>query len=82
MGKEWKREKKVKIANEGTPPSLALGQLLGEEEDSLISFEHINIHGISAHDEFIELKNTMGIIEAVEARVYSIVENQWDTTSP
>ena len=65
----------MRIANEGTSPSKTPGQRLGEEGDSLISFEHINIHGISAPNEFIELINTMGIIEATEAGIYSIVEN-------
>ena len=30
----------------------------------------------------IELSNTMGKLEQMEARVYSVVENQWDTTCP
>ena len=28
----------------------------------------------------IELSNTMGKLEQMEARIYSVVENQWDTT--
>ena len=62
------------IENEVIPSSRTPGQRLGEEGDSLILFEHINIHGISAHDKFIELTNTMGIIEVMEAEIYSIVE--------
>ena len=77
-----KRQTKVRIANEGIPPSRTPGQRLGEEGDSLISFEHMNIHGIISHDEFVELTNTMGTLEAMEAGIYSTVENQWDTTSP
>ena len=43
----------------------------------MISFDHINTHGISSHDKFVELMNTMGIIEAIEAGIYSIVETQF-----
>ena len=53
---------------------------MGAEE--IISFEHINVNGVNAHDDFVELSNCMGILENMEAGVYSIVETQWDTTCP
>ncbi len=55
---------------------------IGKEADEVITFEHININGINPHDEFVELKNTMGILEKMETGIYIIVETQWDTTSP
>ena len=40
------------------------------------------MNGVNAHDDFVELSNCMGILENMEAGVYSIVETQWDTTCP
>ena len=47
---------------------------MGNEADNVLSFEHINVNGIRPHDEFVELKNTMGILDKIEASVYSLVE--------
>jgi len=49
---------------------------MGREAEKIILFEHINTHGINPYDEFLELKNTMGILETVEARGYSVVDTQ------
>jgi len=52
------------------------------EAANIISFEHININGINPHEKVSELNNTMGIIERMEAGVFSVVETQWNTTNP
>ena len=49
---------------------------------NVISFEHLNVHSINPHDDFVELGNAMGILEKMETGIYSIVETQWDTTYP
>ena len=76
-----RREYKVKEANANSSPSLPPSQRTGKEADEIISFEHINVNGINPHDEFVELTDTMGILEKMEAGVYNIVGTQWDTTS-
>ena len=76
------REQKIEEANAESFPSLTPSQRLGKQGNEIITFEHINVNGINPHDEFVELQNTMGILEKMEAGVYSIVETQWDTTSP
>ena len=68
--------------NKGTTPSRTHQQQYGAKVDHVISFEHINAHGINPHDDFVELKNTMNILENIEAGIYSLVETQWDMTSP
>ena len=77
-----KRNAKVLEANGHSIPSLTPSQRVGEGSQDIISFEHININGINLHDNFAELTNTMGILDTMEAGVYSIVETQWDTTCP
>ena len=52
-----------------------------KKADQVISFEHISVHGVNPHDNFVELSNTMGILNNMEAGIYSMVETQWDTTS-
>ena len=76
------REERVLHSNEHRTPTRTPSQCLGVRADEIISFEHININGISSHDSFIELSNTMGILEQMEAGVYNVVETQWDTTCP
>ena len=73
---------RVQAANQDTIPSRTPRQHLGAESKDIISFEHINIHGINSHDSFIELSTVMGILETMEAGIYSVVETQWDTTCP
>lgn len=73
---------RILTVNKGPYPSSTLSQQYGDQSDTLISFENINIHGISAQDEFIELINTMGILERMEAEIYIVVETQWDTSNP
>ena len=70
------------VANGNRPPALSPSQRLGEGAEDIVSFEHININGINAHDNFVELSNAMGMLEPMEAGVYSMVETQWDTTCP
>ena len=77
-----KRKRRVLEANKKTEPSFTPSQKMGQDADNILSFEHINVNGIRPHDEFIELKNTMGILHNMEASVYSLVETQWDTTCP
>ena len=55
---------------------------MGSGSKNLISFEHINVNGINPHGDFIELQNSMGILNKMEAGVYIMVETKWDTTSP
>ena len=47
----------------------------------MISFDHINVHGINLHENFVGLSNTMCILNNMEAGIYSMVEKQWDTIS-
>jgi len=77
-----KRAERVTKANGGSPPSRSPSQCLGVETEEIISFEHINVNSTNAHDNFVELCNAMGILENMEAGVYSVVETQWDTTCP
>ena len=81
-GIKEKREKKVSSCNRNIPPSLTPSQRVGCGSENIISFEHINVNGINPHDDFIELQNTMGILQKMEAGVFSMVETKWDTTSP
>ena len=76
------RNARVLEANVHSTPSLTPSQRVGEGAQDIISFEHININGINPNDNFAELTNTMGILDTMEAVVYSIVETQWDTTCP
>ena len=69
-----KRARRVIEANKNLEPSLTPSQKTGNEADNVLSFEHINVNGIRPHDEFVELKNTMGILDKMEASVYSLVE--------
>ena len=77
-----KRGRRVIEANKNSAPSLLPSQRLGKEAENILSFEHINVNGIRPHDEFVELQNTMGILESKEASVYTLVETQWDTSCP
>jgi len=77
-----RREQQVEKANLGSPPTRTPRQRLGGKAEDVISFEHINVNGINSHDQFVELTNTMGILDNMEAGVYSLVETQWDTTCP
>ena len=77
-----KRKRRVLEANGKTEPSFTPSQRMGQDAENILSFEHINVNGIRPHDDFIELKNTMGILHNMEASVYSLVETQWDTTCP
>jgi len=76
------RNARVLEANVHSTPFLTPSQRVGEGAQDIIFFEHININGINPHDKFSELTNTMGILDTMEAGVYSIVETQWDTTCP
>ena len=49
--------------------------------EQVISFEHINAHGIHPHENVVELTNTTSSLINMETGVYSRVEAQWDTTS-
>ena len=77
-----KRENRVKEANVNSIPFKILSQRWVRGAEKVISFEHINSHGIDSHDDFAELPNTMRFLDQMEAGVYSVVETQWDTTSP
>ena len=48
--------------------------------EEIISFEHININGINSNDNFVEMDNIMGILQSMEAGVFSINEHNLDTT--
>ena len=76
------REDRILAANRNRLPTRTPSQRLGSEASEIISFEHVNINGINSHDNFVELSNTMGIIETMETGVFSVVETQWDTTCP
>ena len=76
------RQQRVGEMNKDTIPSRTPHQIHGNNTDQVISFEHINVHGLNPHDGFIELKNTMGILGTMEADIFSLVETQWDTTNP
>ena len=58
-----KRSKRVKEANGSGIPSLTPSQHLGKEAEEVITFEHINVNEINPHDDFVELTNTMGMLE-------------------
>jgi len=75
-----KQAEGVTEANSSSPPSRSPSQRLGAED--IVSFEYINGNGINAHANFVELSNAMGILENMEAGVYSVVKTQWDTTCP
>ena len=77
-----KRKARVLEANGNRIPSLTPSQRVGAGAQDIIFFEHINITGINAHENFAELTNAMGILTTMEAGVYSMVETQWDTTCP
>ena len=77
-----KREERIIEANRNSPPSRFPSQRLGIGAEEIMSFERINVNGLSAHDEFVELSNAMGILENIEAGVYNVVETQWDATCP
>jgi hypothetical protein len=80
--KKEKRKKRVKECNGTIYPSMTPSQRVGDGSENIISFEHINVNGINPHDEFIELQNAMGVLNTMEAGVFSMVETKWDTTSP
>ena len=65
------RNARVLEANVNSTPSLTPSQRVGEGAQDIISFEHININGINPHDNFAELTNTIGILDTMEAGVYS-----------
>ena len=79
---EATRLQRVKEVNKGLVPSRTSSQQLGHGATEVISFEHINVNRINYHDNFVELTNMMVVLEAMEAGMYSVVETQWDTTSP
>ena len=35
---------------------------------------------LNPHDEFVELSNAIGILDNMDAGVYSVIETQWGTT--
>jgi len=57
------REERVLHANDHRTLSRTPSQRLDVRADEIISIEHININGINSHDSFIELSNTMDILE-------------------
>ena len=76
------REDRIKAVNRNCVPSRTPSQRLGKDEQDIISFEHGNINCINAHDSFVELSNTMGILDSMEAGVFIVVKTQWNTTCP
>ena len=58
------------------------GTTIRDDGNTIISFEHINIHGIRSHNNFIGLTNAIGVLEIMEVVIYNIVETQVGTTSP
>ena len=68
-------------ANVKQHPTRSINQCYQDLNDNIITFEHINVHGIDPHDDFIELTNNMGILNTMEAGVYILVETQWGTTN-
>ena len=71
---QQKQGERLLNANEHRTPSRTPRQRLGVRADDIVLFEYININGINSHDSFIELSNTMGILEQMELGVYIIVE--------
>ena len=61
---------------------LTSSQQLGIDRETIISCKHININEISLHDGFIDLQNPIDMLQKIEVGVYSMVDTQWDTTSP
>lgn len=43
-------------------------QRLDNAAEDILSFGHINVNGINSHDNFVELTNTMGILDSMGAR--------------
>ena len=50
--------------------------------DMLITFKHINVHGLNPRDDIMDFNNAMDILNKIEAGVYSLDKTQWDTTNP
>jgi hypothetical protein len=80
--KKEKRKQRVQQCNGTIYPSKTPSQRVGKGSENIISFEHINVNGINPHDGFIELQHAMGVLNTMEAWVFSMVETKWDTTSP
>ena len=45
------------------PPSRITSQQVGSVVKEIISFEHINIHGINSHYNLVVLTNILGVLE-------------------
>ena len=71
-----KQQAKVDAASAKQCPTRHINQFYSDNNDNIITFEHINSHGIYPHDEFIELTNAMGILNTTDAGVYSLVETR------
>ena len=70
------QEDRIKEANRNRVPSRTLSQRVGKDAYDIISFKHVNINGINAHDSCVELSKTMGFLDAIEAGVFIVVETQ------
>lgn len=77
-----KRAARIEEANEDSTPTRTPRQRLGKRTEDVIFFKHIKMNVIQSHNNFVELTNAIGILDTMEADVYSIVEIHWDATCP
>ena len=68
------RAARVHTANQDSIPSRTPRQRLGAAAEDIISFKHINVHGINSHASFVGLSNAMGLLDTMEAGIYSLME--------
>ena len=52
--------------NKHTTPTKTIKESYGELDNDIVSFEHINIHGINPRSQFVELTHTIGVLEKWE----------------
>ena len=50
--------------------------------DNIITFEHINVNGLSAKENLVEVKHLLKTMQGINAGVVSVNEHTLDTTQP
>ena len=50
--------------------------------NDIVSFEHINVNGVSTKQNFFEMEQLMNTMEQMGAGVMSFNEHKLDTTNP
>ena len=73
-------EVKVKRANDGKYATKLPSHEYETSESDIISFEHINVNGLSSKNDLIEVKHLLGTLTDMEAGIYSVSEHTLDST--